>query len=261
MSKSSWEELPDWTDAEAYPFLKKAPLHTWLWEGLRRNSAYRKDWEMWQLVKADGEEECLYEYFPPRLDGETVLQWRKRVAANGDHYHREPLEQSLCLKWNLIELRCPFQPVGDNPIFCEGDGCTRVYKLDDLSSEQENDFTFALLVDVREAWSTLEVQIKELYETKRFFLEEVGKLPAGTGAWVKPALWLRHIRALDAVRSSPKGTYREIGIKLGNSGPNQLNSPDREGGKIVASARKFQSETVIKLSSLPNTPLSNFPKF
>ena len=88
-------QLPDWTKAEAYAFLKKRHPACWAFEFLRRNASYQKAYEECCLIRSElqkrpgprylirSSDPLGWVFVPRRLDGETIRQWMERVRDEG----------------------------------------------------------------------------------------------------------------------------------------------------------------------------------
>jgi hypothetical protein len=85
-SQISSQLFADWKDHETYPPKIGTRMRQWAWEFLRRNPDYQADYERWlRTAPKDrwpdpGEDMSLYQFDPPARDGETFLQYERRVG-------------------------------------------------------------------------------------------------------------------------------------------------------------------------------------
>lgn len=79
-------DLPRWYDAAAYAFTQDLDAAHWAWEFLRRNRAYREDWQWfdstWRSLESDYGKAPERDYFRWKQDARA---WRNAAEIDGGH--------------------------------------------------------------------------------------------------------------------------------------------------------------------------------
>lgn len=272
MLKFEWKELPDWADKADYDFLKDAQPHEWAWEFLRRNQQYRNDW-----LSIGATPKHVRVYNPPRLENEDEQAWMRRVVYKLD---REPnissLTSSFAKKWGVNELSDPFasypstlqfiKPSDDYPRLLLFPEDIAEYVQEDEASDGSGVLhmqgRFAVVVfDMAQSLSgigdktdaLLRQQKKRLLAEKRIEKDAIGN--------EKPGNWLRHLRVLDARRSSPPVTHKTIARSLGGAALQDKTSMElsRRGTKYVDQAKRMMSRGYRHAAFYSGTSTKNAP--
>lgn len=243
MSKSEWKELPDWQQEADYAFLHGVSREVWAWEFLRRMPQYREDWAKAQ----EHADEMVYR--PARKKAETDSKWMARTVAQGGTPIKERLDLHLARSWGLKRLCDPLKPHSQGVEFNNPNTGfpALIVTTDDFLElvEDEEIETGGAFQKVRDGCAVIAFNItrpiEEQVEAARVILQEwkmqmlkaerISKAESHAG---KAEKWKRHLRVLDARRSSPKASLVEIAQNLGGNAP-----PDRlgkEGGNFVQQA-------------------------
>jgi len=111
-------DVPDWSDAGAYAFTRRLTLAQWVWEFLRRNDAYRRDWSGFQARWAALE--ATYGR-PPERDFSAWRQDPRAWVAAGDDEGECRVDQDKVLiecwmgaRWGFYKF--PLDPATRNPV-------------------------------------------------------------------------------------------------------------------------------------------------
>ena len=249
MSKSNasiWQELPNWRVEEEYAFLSNASLPEWAWEFLRRNPGYRADYKSCYGENKNLAEEN--EYDPPKNPNESKEQYIARMLHQGLEYSIKEFPQLCAEKWGIQNMHSPYKPLPYGGIFSQLPKLPRV--LTDLEQAEqyfentdhfndENTFigtTSSSKMDVAVVVFDMKISIAEQLEQIRHRLLAMQQcleiIPAKKERTSgQKGKWLRHIRVLDAKRSNPAPTNKEVSIVLGPTKSSKDNGSHEDRGE------------------------------
>lgn len=268
MSKFEWKELPDWSNPDDYKFLDGAKPEVWAWEFLRRNPDYRSDWQKIDNLKSKHGRKwaSLSEAHvcnPPKRKGETERRWMSRVVAdvNGEYGGVDPVKVRLdvCFaeKWGLKKLYNPYKRHSQGVFFIKPDSdFPRMIVLAEEferfieSGDQGNGIEFqkvmsnyAMIVfDITrpvDGQGKLAEDLLRKWKKKMLAAKLINK---NEGHSNKVDVWLRHIRVLDARRTSPRVTSAALAKHLGGQKSiSHKKSLQKEGETFIKLAKKMAS--------------------
>lgn len=106
--------MPDWRNASHYSFPADFPDYRWVWEFLRRNPEYRRDWEgaLARFLSGSGE-------FAPVDDLKSFLESGGTLTGTGENWTSNPTDPNFFLpvdereRWQLKAGL--LNPATDNP--------------------------------------------------------------------------------------------------------------------------------------------------
>jgi len=262
MSKSDWKELPDWTKPGDYAFLNDAALAVWAWEFLRRNDDYRQDWSDIATKK------YRYHYSPPMLAGEDEGQWAARAMYELDVDHIKTLYRKyIAKKWGVQQCYDPNLPYHPSIGFIKpGSEFPRLILMPDefdaLVVTEETDsiphvaYDYAVIAfDIKRSFGKQVEAAAARFQQRKQYLQK-HKLVKPDGHGNKAHKWIRHIRVLDALRSTPRPTAAIIAKTLGGKKSVDATKEQqfKEGDKFVSTARAMMNGGYRKILLSKGTP-------
>jgi hypothetical protein len=257
MSKSKWKELPDWQNAEDYAFLDTAPTTIRAWEALRRHEAYRKDWDEFQALLAGNNGKQPVYYNPPKPPKWDEQRWLKHVVSQNLEPKITTESQKRAEVWGLREMLNPSEPYYPAIGFqLFGGGFPKIlHSMEDLEPlvdiiEHGNGIETQCIVAERAVAAVnmtqplkgqFEMLLREL-EYQQLQLVNAGKIVVQKPLrGFKGALFIRHLRVLDARRTEPRPSLAEIAM---------ITNPKTNAGKDTTALNKVGTRYVSKANKV-----------
>lgn len=254
-------DKPDWKKAEDYKYTEGIELAAWAWEFLRRDKDYQADYMVYKTKAQDLEQQygdwkkekdalC---YVPEQLDGETKQKWMVRAADMGITSERIRLDHLMGRKWFLKGMFDPDKSFQQGIVFLRPQ-MFPVYadKLDDLDVYTTRDILYdgegnpvGVIEDVFPAEYVVVVydlvhDIAKQAKQASKELKKRAKSIKSDNTVIKPQVWVRHLRVLDAINSTSPPSYDEIANTLGyNESRYKQNEepPSKMGFEYVEAAK------------------------
>ncbi len=216
--------VPDWSDAGAYRFTDPLTLSQWVWEFLRRNDDYRRDWLVFQarweaLEAAYGR--------PPERDFQAWRQDRRAWVIAGENEGECRVDQDRVLiecwmgaKWGFHKF--PLDPAIDNPVSPEQLTWREVQQPVRPATPADCDTARASPARAAVAFD-LDLPLRQQIERVQRFLVSrqrrllrEGRLQMRTRSALAPR-WRLMLRYLDALRSGARGDRIEALLNPGGA--------------------------------------------
>ena len=254
-------------------FLDGQAAEMWAWEFLRRHPIYQKNWkrlEVWKQTTGEGwkQYQCAKVYRPRMKSGESEKEWKRRVSyETGIPPTSCSLDVHFGSKWALCEMYDPSLPFSQGVRFLKplDDFPRMLIQPDDFMELVEDEELidgsgFQRVLNNRAVVAfdltlPLEKQMKIVQKMLLGWQEEMnaaGRLEKEKRTTPKIQKWKRHLRALDALRTSPTPTYAGI-AKVLEGHDESRDCLHKQGDKIITAARGVMRNypTILKYKGTP----------
>lgn len=248
------KKLPDYLKRKNYAYTKDLSLRGWAWEALRRNLDYREAYQDF-LIEAETYkkkygakwDQIILEHVPAKKKGESLHGWRARIFMEGGKPRELNLSGKYAQEFHLLQMHDPAQKYSPEISFVSEISTFLIEQYDQLHEripvevdlDDENAPSLVgsgvavIVFDQTRSFPSQIDEAKELFNKRKKELEAKEKQTLKKNK----KLWLRHIRALDALYGNETFTSVEWEKFFASKG--DFKHPDRAGGDIKKTARKF----------------------
>ncbi|MCC6598014.1 MAG: hypothetical protein IT559_04420 [Alphaproteobacteria bacterium] len=248
------EKLPDKLLPHNYEYTADLSLKGWAWEALRRNKAYRANYEEYlnerqKLQDEYGDDWCelIVGYNPPKKNDESVEAWKARVIEDEGNPRALNLSGQYAHKWGLLKMHNPQEKYSNEISFVPVNAPFAVDLYDNLHEhipahvvdDGERAETIVaphvgvIVFDLTRSFDSQVDRARELVS------ERVSRFQTKQKKTIKQnqTVWRRHIRVLDALDSDIKFSGEEIVRFFGD----HFNYADlqKTGGDYKRRAKEF----------------------
>lgn len=257
-------DQPNWTKEEDYQYTDSIKKADWAWEFTRRNPEYIAAYKTYleeaqKLEEKYGKEwrkdHNAYGYIPEDALNKTGFHWKVGKSDKGFPIIPVRLDKHMGQRWHLTSMYDPqkdyrqgikfIRPEKRFPLFTK-----KLDELHDYLTEQDlysdgeqigniEAFDDTVAIVVFDLVHDISHQIKNAKEQ----LNKYAKTIKTDNTYLKPAVWKRHLRVLDAINAPLRPLNEKIAEVIGYpikrvEGPDGGESLERIGGEYVRDARK-----------------------